>query len=155
MFALMLTLLLQSGSLEGTLQVPPGTPPPANARVVLLPLEYAKRFNALTQLRLDEYWEVFKASGMAHRNKEFFIRYMPYAYSTVLENVVSEMRREGINTANLIKTAPGGEFQFNNIAPGEYKLVATASLRGEDNVWSATIQVPSSRLVVQVKYRVP
>jgi hypothetical protein len=120
-----------------------------------LPLEYAKLFNALAQRRIDDYWEVFKAAGMARRNKELFIEYLPVAYSTVLEDVVSEMRRDGINTANLIKTAPQGNFDFSNVAPGEYKIVATAVLRGEDQVWTETVQVASSRLVIQLKYRVP
>ena len=155
MFAVILALLVQSTSIQGTLQVPPGTPPPASARVVLLPLEYAKSFNALTQEELDNYWEVFKRSGMAHRKKELFIQYLPVAYATALEDVVSEMRRDGINTANLIKTASRGQFEFTNVPAGEYKLIATASLRGEDNVWMETIHISSSRLVVQMKYRVP
>lgn len=155
MFAVMLALFLQSTSIQGTLQVPPGSPSPPTARVVLLPLEYAKLFNALAQRRIDDYWEVFKAAGMARRNKELFIEYLPVAYSTVLEDVVSEMRRDGINTANLIKTAPQGNFDFSNVAPGEYKIVATAVLRGEDQVWTETVQVASSRLVIQLKYRVP
>ena len=149
----MLALFLQSTSIQGTLQVTPGSASPSSARVVLLPLEYAKLFNALTQRRLDNYWAVFLDSGMARRNRELFIDYIPVAYSTVLEDVVSEMRRDGLNTAGLIKTAPQGNFEFSNVTPGEYKIVATAVLRGEDHVWTETVQVASSRLVIQLKHR--
>ena len=153
MFAVMLAVFLQSTSIQGTLQVPPGSTTPSSARVVLLPVEYAKLFNALMQRRIDNYWGVFLDSGMARRNKELFIEYLPVAYSSVLEDVVSEMRRDGINTANLIKTAPQGNFEFSNITPGEYKIVATAVLRGEDRVWTETVQVASSPLVIQLKHR--
>ena len=153
MFAVILTLSLQSTSIQGTLQIPPGSTSPPSARVVLLPLEYAKLFNALAQRRIDNYWGVFLDSGMARRNKELFTEYLPVAYSSVLEDVVSEMRRDGINTANLIKTAPQGNFEFTNITPGEYKIVATAVLRGEDRIWTETVQVVSSPLVIQLKHR--
>ena len=149
----MLAVFLQSTSIQGPLQVPPGSPTPSSARVVLLPVEYAKLFNALMQRRIDNYWGVFLDSGMARRNKELFIEYLPVAYSSVLEDVVSEMRRDGINTANLIKTAPQGNFEFSNITPGEYKIVATAVLRGEDRFWTETVQVASSPLVIQLKHR--
>ena len=93
---------------------------------------------------------------MARRNKELFIQYMPIIYESVLETVVAEMRRDGkLNMSNLVKTAPQGHFEFTNVPPGEYKLVATAAIRGEDFVWTETIQVESTGLVVQMKTRVP
>jgi hypothetical protein len=155
MFAVILAVLLQSTSIKGTLEVPPGMAPPTAARVVLLPLEYAKLYNATAQERLDDFWEDFKAAGMARRNKELFIQYLPVIYGAALESVISEMRRDGIKTANLIKTAPQGQFEFNNVSPGEYKIIATASLRGVDYVWTETVQVTLSRLVVEMKTRVP
>jgi hypothetical protein len=156
MFAVMLTLLLQSTSVKGSLNMPIGMAPPSTARVVLLPLEYAKIFNAETQQRIDNYWEVFKASGLARTDREQFIQFMPVAYGSALENAVAQMRRDSkINLANFIKTAPQGQFEFNNITPGEYKLVGTASLRGVDYVWTETIQVQSSPLLLQMKTRVP
>jgi hypothetical protein len=156
MLAVMLTLILQSTSIKGSLEIPRGMTPPSTARVVLLPLEYAKTFNAETQIRLDNYWEVFKASGLAKTDREQFIQFMPIAYGSALENAVAMMRRDSkINFANLIRTAPQGQFEFNNISPGEYKLVATASLRGVDYVWTETIQVQSTPLFLQMKTRVP
>jgi len=152
----MLTLLLQSTLVKGSLEIPRGLVPPSSARVVLLPLEYEKIFNAEVQIRLDNYWEVFKASGLAKTNREQFIQFMPIAYGSALENAVAQMRRDSrINFANLVRTAPQGEFEFNNISPGEYKLVATASLRGVDYVWTETIQVQSTPLLLQMKTRVP
>lgn len=81
---------------------------------------------------------------------------MPIAYGSALENAVAQMRRDSkINFANLIRTAPQGQFEFSNISPGEYKLVATASLRGMDYVWTETIQVQSGQLLIKMKTRVP
>ena len=156
MSAVLLALLLQTTSITGSLEAPVGMQPPPTARVVLLPVEYAKLFNAQTQRRIDDFWEEFKRSGMAQRQKELFIQFMPIAYGTSLESVVSQMRRDSkINTGNLIKTAPLGQFEFRGIAPGEYKLVATASLRGVDYVWTETLQVESKSLVIQMKTHVP
>jgi hypothetical protein len=156
MFAVMLALLLQSTSIKGSLEIPRGMSPPASARVVLLPLQYAKIFNAETQIRLDNFWESFKESGLAKTDREQFIQFMPIAYGSSLENTVAQMRRDSrINLANLVRTAPQGQFEFTNISPGEYKLVATASLRGVDYVWTETIQVQSTPLLLQMKTRVP
>ena len=156
MFTVMLTLILQSTTIKGSVEVPRGMAAPSAARVVLLPLEYAKIFNAEVQIRLDNYWEAFKASGLAKTDREQFIQFMPIAYGSALENAVAQMRRDSkINLSNLIRTAPQGQFEFNNISPGEYKLVATASLRGVDYVWTETIQVQSTPLSLQMKTRVP
>ena len=156
MFAVMLALILQSTSIKGSLEIPRGMTPPSSARVVLLPLQYAKIFNAETQIRIDNYWEVFKASGLAKTNREQFIQYMPIAYGSALENAVAQMRRDSrLNLSSLIRTAPQGQFEFTNISPGEYKLVATASLRGVDYVWTETIQVQATPLSLQMKTRVP
>jgi hypothetical protein len=156
MLAVVLTLILQSTSIKGSVEPPIGMSPPSTARVVLLPLEYAKIFNAETQIRIDNYWELFKRTGLAKTDREQFIQYMPIAYGSSLENTVAQMRRDSkINLSALIRTAPQGKFEFNNISPGEYKLVATASLSGVDYVWTETIQVQSTPLLVQMKTRVP
>jgi hypothetical protein len=154
MSAVLLALLLQSTTITGVLEPPIGMSPPPTARVVLLPLEYAKVFNAQVQMKLDDHWEDFKPVFV--REKELFIQFMPIAYSSALENVVSQMRRDSkINIGNLMKTAPLGQFEFRGIAPGEYKLVATASIRGVDYVWTETIQVESKPLSIQMKTHVP
>jgi hypothetical protein len=156
MLAILLTLILQFTSIKGSLQIPAGMSPPSTARVVLLPLEYEKAFNAETQIRLDDYWEVFKASGLAKTNREQFIQFLPIAYGSALENAVARMRRDSkINLSNFIHTAQQGQFEFTNISPGEYKLVATASLRGVDYVWTETIHVQSTPLLLEMKTRVP
>jgi hypothetical protein len=156
MSAVMLAILLQSASITGGLDAPEGLPAPVMARVVLLPLEYSRLFNAETQRRIDDYWENFKNSGLARNNRQMFIQFMPVAYGSSLESVVSLMRRDNkINLGNLIKTAPQGHFEFRNIPAGEYKLVATATIRGMDYVWTETVQVESNSLFVQMKTHVP
>lgn len=156
MSAVVLALLLQSTSITGSLEAPVGMSPPPTARVVLLPVEYAKLFNAETQKRIDDSWEHFKESGLARTNREMFIQLMPIAYGNALELVVAQMRRDSkINLGSLMKTAPQGQFEFRGIPSGEYKLVATGSIRGLDYVWTETIQVESSPLFVQMKTHVP
>jgi hypothetical protein len=149
-----LTLLLQTTSLTGGLEVPAGAPPPATAQVVLLPLQYAKVFNAEAQVQLDNYWENFKPEFA--RKKELFYQVMPLAYGRALEIAMLQMRQDTrIRSSNLIKSASGGRFEFREIPPGEYKLVATASIRGVDYVWTETLQVESKPLFIQMKTRVP
>jgi hypothetical protein len=154
MSAVMLALLLQSASISGDLEFPAGMAAPTTVQVALLPLEYAKLFNAEAQQNLDEYWEDFKPEFAAR--KETFLQIMPLAYNRALEVVLSRMRRDTkINTANLIKTSPNGHFEFRGVLPGEYKLVATASIKGADYVWTETLQVETIPLSLLMKTRVP
>jgi hypothetical protein len=156
MLVALVAILLQSASISGSITMPPGMTPPPTARAVLLPFEYANIFNAQAQIRLDNYWEDFKASGMARSRKELFIQFMPIAYSSALEAALSQMRHDTkINSANLIRTASDGQFQFRGVPPGEYKLIVTANLRGADYVWMETLQVESAPIVVNIKNRVP
>jgi hypothetical protein len=154
MSAVMLALLLQSASISGDLEFPKGMATPTIAQVALLPLEYAKLFNAEAQQNLDNYWEDFKPEFAAR--KEMFFQIMPLAYNRALEVVLSRMRRDSkINTANLIKTSPNGHFEFRGVLPGEYKLVATASIKGTEHVWTETVQVETTPLSLLMKTRVP
>ena len=156
MLGILMAVLLQSTTttINGGLESPPGLPAPSTARVVLLPLEYAKLFNAQAQIRLDNYWEDFKPQFA--RQKELFLQFMPLAYSYALESVLSQMRRDSkVNMASLVKTAPQGQFEFHGVTPGEYKLVATASVRGRDYVWTETLQVGSAPIFLQMKTHVP
>ena len=126
------------------------------ARAILLPLPYANLFNAEAQERIDNYWEAFKNAGMAQRQKEQFTQFMVYAYGTALENVVSQMQRDGkVNTAALMKNAPLGQFDFRGVPLGEYKLIVTANVKGTDYVWTETLQVESAPIVLILKNRLP
>ena len=154
MSAVLMALLLQSTSISGSLEMPPGMTPPPTAQVVLLPVDYARIFNAEAQQRLDNYWEDFKPEFA--RQKELFLQVMPLAYGAALEITLFRMRSDSkLNISNLIKNAPGGRFEFRGVAPGEYKLVATASILGKNYVWTEALQVESTPLVIQMHTRVP
>jgi hypothetical protein len=156
MSALALVIFLQSASITGSVAVPQGMAPPATVRAVLLPLEYAKLFNAEAQERIDNYWEAFKNAGMAQRQKEQFTQYMAFAYGNALETAVSQMRRDSkVDCNNLIKNSSSGQFEFRGVRYGEYKLVIIGNLRGTDYVWTETLQVDSASIVLLVKNRVP
>ena len=147
-----MALLLQTATITGGLEMPAGVTAPPTAQVVLLPLEYAKLFNAEAQRRIDDYWENFKPEFA--RQKELFYQIMPLAYGAALETTLSRMRLDS-STSNLIRSAPRGQFEFRGVPPGEYKLVATASIRGRDYVWTETLQLQSAPLFIQMKTRVP
>ena len=150
----MLAFLLQTASITGDLEPPRGKAPPATAQVALLPLEYARLFNAEAQQRLDDYWEDFKPEFAV--KKELFFEVMPLAYNRALDIVLTSMRRDSkINSANLIKTSPNGKFEFRGVPPGEYKLVATASIGGTDYVWTETLQIEATPVFLRMKTRVP
>jgi hypothetical protein len=154
MSAVVFALLLQSTSISGGLEVPQGVTPPATAQVALLPLEYAKVFNAEVQIRLDNYWEDYKPAFA--RQKELFFQVMPRAYKSGLDATLARMRRDSkIDSANLIRNVARGQFEFRGVPPGEYKLVATASIGGNDYVWTETLQVASTPIFIQMKNRVP
>jgi hypothetical protein len=152
----LLAIFLQSASISGSVAPPQGMAPPPMARAILLPLPYANLFNAEAQERIDNYWEAFKNAGMAQRQKEQFTQFMVHAYGTALENVVSQMQRDGkVNTAALMKNAPLGQFDFRGVPHGEYKLIVTANLKGTDYVWTETLQVESAPIVLILKNRLP
>jgi hypothetical protein len=82
MSAVLFAILLQSTSISGGLEIPRGVTPPATAQA-LLPLEYAKLFNAEVQIRLDNYWEDYKPAFA--RQKELFFQVMPRGLQVKLE----------------------------------------------------------------------
>jgi hypothetical protein len=154
MLPVLLTLLLQSTTISGSLASPVGLPAPGTAQVVLLPMDYANMFNAEAQQRIDRYWETFKPS-FADR-KELFFEVAPMAYRDALEVVVSRMRRDSkLNASSLIRNVPGGQFEFRGVAPGYYKIVAIAPIRNTDYIWTESLEVASAPIFLTMKNRVP
>ena len=154
MLPVLLALLVQSFSINGTLISPPGSPTPENAQAVLLPTEYAKIFNADAQRRIDRYWDTYKAEFAV--NKEAFSRAFAAAYQEALDITLSRMRSDGKNNSgNLIRPATGGHFEFRGGPPGDYKIVATGSIQAVTYVWTESLQVTSGTIFLQMKNRVP
>ena len=154
MLPVLLALLVQSSTISGTLIAPQGMTAPGSAQVVLLPSEYAQMFNAEAQQLIDDYWSQYKPEFAA--NKELFFKVHPVAYREALDFVIPRMLRDTkINGSNLIRTAAAGRFEFRGIPPGDYKIIATGSIRGTDYVWSESVHVTSATLIVQMKNRVP
>ena len=154
MLSVLLALLVQSSTITGSLVPPEGKAAPSSAQVVLLPSEYAQMFNAEAQRRIDNYWEEYKPEFAEH--KESFSQAFALAYREAIEVVVSRMERDSkIHSGNLIKTAPGGRFEFGGLAPGDYKIIATGSIQGKDYVWTESVQLTATPLLLQMKHVVP
>jgi len=155
MSAVLLALLLQSAaSITGSLAIPDGMPPPTTAQVVLLPARYATIFDAEVQRRLDDYWERYK--GQFARQKELFYQVTPIAHREALESVLYQMQRDSrVNCATLIKSARGGQFEFRGVAPGSYKLIALASIRDMQYVWTEAVDVDKAAIFILMKNRNP
>ena len=110
------------------------------ARVILLPPQYATLWVSDVQKRLDVYWERYK-TAFAQR-KEFFFEVSKMAHRDALEYAVTRMQRDTrLDAATLIKTTADGKFEFNNVAPGEYRLVAIARKGAEDLLWQEVVEV--------------
>ena len=111
-------------------------------------------FNAEAQQRIDRYWETFKPEFA--EKKELFFQVAPMAYRDALDTVVNRMRRDSkINAASLIKSVPGGQFEFRGVSPGYYKIVAIAPIRNMDYIWTESIEVASAPIFLTMKNRVP
>jgi hypothetical protein len=154
MLPVILALLVQSFTISGTLISPRGSAQAGAAQVVLLPSEYAQMFNAEAQLRIDQYWNFYKPEFA--EKKETFSKAFALAYEEALDIVLSRMRIGGkVDSGSLIRSATGGSFEFRGIPPGDYKIVATASIQGTTYMWTEALRVTSSPIFVQMKTRVP
>ena len=153
MFAALVLLFLQGANITGSLVAPVGGAI-GTAQVVLLPDEYAQVFNAEAQQRIDRYWETYKPE-FAQR-KELFLQVSPMAFRDALEVTMLRMRRDTkIDTGKYIRMFSGGQFEFRGVPPGDYKLVATATIGGVSHVWTESIQAGNQTLFLQIKNRVP
>jgi hypothetical protein len=111
-------------------------------------------FIAEAQQVIDEYWHRYKVDFAA--DKQLFFKVPPVAYKEALEIVTLRMRGDPkLNTSNLIKTAAGGRFEFRGVAPGEYKIIVIGSMRNTEYVWTESLQVAATPVVVQLKNRIP
>jgi hypothetical protein len=136
----------------GDITPPQGMAMTAPVRVTLLPSQYALMWDAEAQQRLDMYWELYKP--MFAQRKELFFQVSVLAQREALDFVTARMRGNSKIDLSALTTqsTEKGQFEFRKVPPGEYKIVATATLDGQDVVWSEFVQVGSvSPVVVQLK----
>jgi len=120
----------------------PDSPRPVeSAHVVLLPAKYTELWNKQMQMRLDNYWELFKPEFAV--NREHFVDFERAAQVESFRYVTSTMRRElGDAASKLMKDSSAtGQFELNGIPFGTYQLLVMATLKGQDTVWSKTIVI--------------
>jgi len=153
MLPVLFALLVQSTTISGTLVSPPGSAAVVSAQVVLLPSEYAQIFNAEAQLRIDQYWSIYKPEFA--EKKVPFSKAFALAYEEALEIALSRMRGGKVDSGSLIRSASGGNFEFRGVPPGDYKIVATTTIQGTTYLWTEALHVTSTPIFVQMKTRVP
>jgi hypothetical protein len=125
-------------------------------QVVLFPAEYSELWETEVQKRLDGYWERYKPA-FAQR-KEFFAEVSLMAYREATQYVVTRMRREApAKLAQLLQnTTPEGGFEFKNIPPGMYKVVALGRIKNQDMLWQESVDLNNAiPQFLQLKKRIP
>jgi hypothetical protein len=154
MLPVLIALLLQTASISGEVVAPKGMAAPGSAQVVLLPEEYAQMFNAEAQKRIDDYWDIYKPQ-FVQRKEDFTIAYAN-AYREALDLITLRMQAQGkVNTTNIIRNAQAGRFEFRGLQPGLYKLIATSNIGGTVYVWTESVNLKSTSVVVLMKQYVP
>ncbi|MBV8140799.1 MAG: hypothetical protein JOZ60_02000 [Verrucomicrobia bacterium] len=98
-------------------------------------------WNKQVQQRLDNYWEIFKPELAT--NKEHIADIYRMVHIEAFRYVTSTMRRElGLGSSKFMKdSGPGGQFEFHDIPFATYQVLAETTAKGEDIVWSRTIDV--------------
>jgi hypothetical protein len=147
--AIAISILLQvvqathAGTIVGIVKLPNSDKPLPAARVVLLPPKYVEVWNRQMQTRLDNYWEIFKPEFAA--NKQAFLEFDRIVQVEAFQYVTTTMRRElGEGASKLIKeSSPSGQFEFSNVPFGSYQLLVQSTVKGQDVIWSKTVDVQS------------
>ena len=132
-----------TGTVVGVVKPPDSATTAQAARVVLLPPKYTEVWNRQVQQRLDNYWEIFKPDFAA--KKERFLDFDRIAQVEALRYVMSNMRRDlGDAASKLIKDSSAtGQFEFLELPFGTYQLLVQATVKGQDLIWSKTVDVQS------------
>jgi hypothetical protein len=146
----------ETGIIAGAVTAPEEGPLTQPLQVVLLPPQYAEMWNGEVQRRLDSYWETFKPTFAQH--KEIFVEATERAYVESTRFVVTRMRRELSDKAGsfIQQTSAGGRFEFKDVSPGEYMVLAFGTVLDQELIWQETIQVSGPiPQFLQLKKRIP
>lgn len=150
-------LAVQSlGSISGSIAPPPGTAISRPIQVFLLPALYSNLWSSEVQQRQDLYWEQNKV--IFAERKELFPQIARVAQQEALDFVISRMQRDRqVNAADFIRDSSGsGQFEFRNIPPGEYKIVASGTVDNIPYIWSGSIEIfGAPRNQISLKNHVP
>jgi hypothetical protein len=146
----------EMGIIAGAVTAPEETSFTQPLQVILLPPEYADLWNGEVQRRLDSYWETFKQTFAQHR--EIFVEATKRAYVESTLFVIGRMRRDLSDKVSrfIQQTSREGRFEFKDIAPGEYMVLAIGRAQDEDLIWQDTIEISSPiPQFLQLKKRIP
>jgi hypothetical protein len=145
LFSILLAFLQtpQTGTVVGVVKLPDNGASIEGARIALLSPKYTEVWNKQVQTRLDNYWEIFKPDFAA--KKERFVEFERLAQVEAFRYVTSNMRRDLGDSAMkfMHESSANGQFEFSHIPLGTYQLLVNATVRGQELVWSKTVDVQS------------
>lgn len=131
------------GMIAGTVDPPGEAKLSQPVQVILLSAKYTELWNSDVQKQLDVYWERYKPAFA--QNKEFFFEVSRMAYRDAMNNIIARMRRElrtGVSDY-LQNTSSEGKFEFTHVPFGEYKILASGQVAGQDVFWQDSVDVRS------------
>ena len=131
------------GMIAGTVDLPPQAKISQPVQVILLPPKYTELWNSDVQKQLDVYWERYKPAFA--QNKEFFFEVSRMAYRDAMNNIIARMRRDlraGVSDF-LQDTSSDGKFEFKHVPLGEYKILASGQVAGQNVFWQDSVDVRS------------
>ena len=132
---------VETGIIAGRVAAPAETTISQPLQIVLLPPQYSGIWESDVQQRLDGYWERYKPAFA--QKKEYFSEVSQMAYREATQFIINRMRRDiPDKIPDLIQnSSPNGLFEFNNVVPGEYTVVALGRVGGQNFVWKEAINI--------------
>ncbi len=125
-------------------------------QVVLMAPQYATLWNQKLQEQLDLYWERYKPAFV--QKKELFFEVARMAYQDSMQFVMARMSRDlGANLKNYrIDSSADGKFQFKDIPPGSYNVVAYGRAGDQTYYWQEAVEITNSvPQFLQLKQHIP
>ena len=145
----------ETGIITGTVVPPDKTALRQPITVVLLTGTYSEAWYQQAQERGDSYWEQYKP--MFGQKKELYFEVQERAYEEALQYVLLRMQRDlgaGVSRFRTTTNA-NGKFEFTNVTPGYYKVVAVGVAGTQRMFWQESLDVTAVPQFLQLKKHVP
>lgn len=132
-----------AGVVVGAVKLPTSLRTVQSTRVLLLPPKYTELWNRQVQIRLDNYWELYKPEFAAR--KERFVEFSRAAQVEGFRYITAMLQRDLGSAANayMKESSAAGQFEFKNLPLQTYELLVETTIDGQDVILSKTVPVTS------------